>query len=335
MKARTSDLEAWSRARTASAAPKNRVRRSQGAVFPCAGGFAASAVRIDSMIARRRGTTSGTRRFDGGIRGCYPQPDACRSLERLQRWLSTSCRAAPGTARNTETGYRPARRSWTTGPCSPMGALHASTLPPGGGASSAPWTRRSSSPGSPPPRRAGPPGCAAPLLLEERQVAARAAVHGEGGGGFLGDVRLSHARRSLEGGALLVTASAAVTMDAADRRRLNLMQKDVPLVTRPFAEIGERIGMGEDEVLSRSRRLKEDGIIRQISAILVSRRLGYSSTLVAMDIPEEAIEESAGRISEHPGVSHNYKRDNPFNLWFTLTLPPGSDLEAEVQRLTP
>src|SRR3972149_11605553 len=52
MKARTRDFVAWSRARTASAAPKNRVRRSQGAVFPSAGGFAASTLRIDSMIAR-------------------------------------------------------------------------------------------------------------------------------------------------------------------------------------------------------------------------------------------------------------------------------------------
>lgn len=131
-----------------------------------------------------------------------------------------------------------------------------------------------------------------------------------------------------------MTSSAAVTMDAADRRLLNAMQKDVPLVSRPFAAIGEGLGMSEDEVLSRARRLKEDGIIRQISAIFDSRRLGYSSTLVAMDIPEEALEESAGRISEHAGVSHNYKRDNPFNLWFTLTLPPGVDLEAEVQRLS-
>jgi len=130
-----------------------------------------------------------------------------------------------------------------------------------------------------------------------------------------------------------VSATAAVTMDAADRRLLNLMQKDVPLVSRPFTEIGQRLGVGEDEVLSRARRLKEGGIIRQISAIFDSRRLGYSSTLVAMDIPEAIIEGSAARISEHAGVSHNYKRDNPFNLWFTLTLPPGVDLEAEVQRL--
>ncbi|GAG33465.1 unnamed protein product, partial [marine sediment metagenome] len=62
--------------------------------------------------------------------------------------------------------------------------------------------------------------------------------------------------------------------------------------------------------------------------------LGYSSTLVAMDIPEEHIDESANRISEHPGVSHNYKRDHSFNLWFTLTLPPGADLEAEVAQLS-
>ena len=127
--------------------------------------------------------------------------------------------------------------------------------------------------------------------------------------------------------------AATVEMDAADRRLLNAMQKDVPLVSRPFAEIGERLGMPEEEVLSRARRLKEGAIIRQISAIFDSRRLGYSSTLVAMEIPEELIEEAAGRISEHAGVSHNYKRDNPFNLWFTLTLPPGVDLEAEVQRL--
>jgi len=122
-------------------------------------------------------------------------------------------------------------------------------------------------------------------------------------------------------------------MDAVDRRLLTQIQSDFPLVSRPFAAIGERLGLNEGEVLERCRRLQEEGIIRQISAIFDSRRLGYSSTLIAMDIPEEHIDESAMRISEHPGVSHNYKRDHPFNLWFTLTLPPGVDLEAEVARL--
>jgi DNA-binding Lrp family transcriptional regulator len=128
--------------------------------------------------------------------------------------------------------------------------------------------------------------------------------------------------------------TAGSTMDAIDRRLLNLIQKDFPLAVRPFAAIGEQLGVSEEDALARARRLKEDGIIRQISAIFDSRRLGYSSTLVAMDIPEERVNESANRISEHPTVSHNYKRDHSFNLWFTLTLPPGTDLEAEVAQLS-
>jgi DNA-binding Lrp family transcriptional regulator len=129
-----------------------------------------------------------------------------------------------------------------------------------------------------------------------------------------------------------VTGSSGA--DSIDRRLLTLIQKEFPLDRRPFAVIGERIGISEEDALARARRLKEAGVIRQISAIFDSRRLGYSSTLVAMEIPAEQIDKSAERISEHAGVSHNYKRDHPMNLWFTLTLPPGADLEAEVARLS-
>ncbi|MEE8346907.1 MAG: AsnC family transcriptional regulator [Dehalococcoidia bacterium] len=128
--------------------------------------------------------------------------------------------------------------------------------------------------------------------------------------------------------------TAVASLDAIDRRLLNEIQKTFPLVAQPFAAIAERLGIDEEDALARTLRLKEDGIIRQISAIFDSRRLGYSSTLVAMSIPEEHVDESAGLISEHQGVSHNYKRDNPFNVWFTLTLPPEADLESEVTRLS-
>ncbi len=129
-----------------------------------------------------------------------------------------------------------------------------------------------------------------------------------------------------------MTTSSGV--DAINRRLLNLIQKGFPLVVRPFAAIGEQLGISEEDALARARQLKEAGIIRQISAIFDSRRLGYSSTLVAMDITEEHVDESANHISDHPGVSHNYKRNHSFNLWFTLTLPPGADLEAEVAQLS-
>ncbi|MFQ5880331.1 MAG: Lrp/AsnC family transcriptional regulator, partial [Dehalococcoidia bacterium] len=121
--------------------------------------------------------------------------------------------------------------------------------------------------------------------------------------------------------------------DATDRNLLNQIQMSFPLEPTPFATLAQRLGTSEEEVLARCRRLKEEGIIRQVSAIFDSRRLGYSSTLIAMDIPEETIDEAAMRISEHPGVSHNYKRHHPFNLWFTLTLPPGQNVAAQANAL--
>lgn len=122
-------------------------------------------------------------------------------------------------------------------------------------------------------------------------------------------------------------------MDALDRQMLDLLQKSVPLVPRPFAALGRELGLSEDEVLSRTKRLKETGIIRQIGPIFSSRRLGYQTTLVAFHVEPERLEQVAALISDHPGVSHNYSRNHFYNLWFTLTLPPDQGVEDEIARL--
>jgi len=119
-----------------------------------------------------------------------------------------------------------------------------------------------------------------------------------------------------------------------DRQLLNAVQKEVPLVPQPFAQVAETVGMSEAEVLDRLRHWRDDeGVIRQISAIFDTRKLGYTSTLVAMKIPSERINEAAGIVNDHPGVSHNYERDHEFNLWFTCAVPPGMSLEAHIDRL--
>ncbi|MCC6442081.1 MAG: Lrp/AsnC family transcriptional regulator [Armatimonadetes bacterium] len=122
--------------------------------------------------------------------------------------------------------------------------------------------------------------------------------------------------------------------DAADRILMNVIQGDFPLVSEPFAAIGEAAGLPAEEAMDRIRRLKETRIIRQISAIFDSRNLGYSSSLVAMQFPKERVDAEAEVISKHPGVSHNYRRNHPYNLWFTIAVPPGRSLEADVSRLT-
>ncbi|MFO8101239.1 MAG: AsnC family transcriptional regulator [Dehalococcoidia bacterium] len=109
-----------------------------------------------------------------------------------------------------------------------------------------------------------------------------------------------------------------VELDRIDRRLLNLMQSDFPLVREPFAELGKNLNLGAPEVLERVKRLQHEHIIRIIGPVFNSRNLGYRSTLVAMRIPEEGIERAAQMINRNPGVGHNYERGHFYNLWFTL-----------------
>jgi DNA-binding Lrp family transcriptional regulator len=125
-----------------------------------------------------------------------------------------------------------------------------------------------------------------------------------------------------------------VITDERDRKLLTLLQKEIPLETRPFTRIGEALGASEAEVLQRIQKLKdEEKVIRQISAIFDTKSLGYKSTLVAMKFGPETIDAGAEVINQHPGVSHNYKRNADFNLWFTIAVPPKDSLEAHIERL--
>ncbi|MGI8574038.1 MAG: siroheme decarboxylase subunit alpha [Egibacteraceae bacterium] len=124
-----------------------------------------------------------------------------------------------------------------------------------------------------------------------------------------------------------------VELDERDQQLLNLIQTAFPLVSRPFSRLGEQLGEPEAEVIARYQRLKDERIIRQVSAIFDTRKLGYASSLVATAVDEARIQEAADIISAHPGVSHNYRRDHEFNIWWTIAVPPGTDLEAHVNAL--
>lgn len=121
----------------------------------------------------------------------------------------------------------------------------------------------------------------------------------------------------------------ALEMTDLEKNLLNEIQKDIPINPRPYKVMGEALGVSEEEILSAVKRLKEVGIIRQISGIFDTRSLGYQSSLVAAKIPADRLEEAAAVINTHPGVSHNYARNNPFNLWYTVAVPPNSALGLE------
>jgi DNA-binding Lrp family transcriptional regulator len=125
---------------------------------------------------------------------------------------------------------------------------------------------------------------------------------------------------------------AMAELDSKDKEILNLIQWDFPLVTRPFAEIGRRLNISEDEAITRIKAIKETGIVRQINAIFDTRRLNYKSALVAMSIKPEKLEYVANEVNKHPGVSHNYERNHEYNLWFTIAVPPDGVIQHDLDR---
>ncbi len=122
-------------------------------------------------------------------------------------------------------------------------------------------------------------------------------------------------------------------LDSVDKKLLNEIQWVFPLAERPYLEIANRHGISEDEAMRRISAMKAIGIIRQINAIFDTRRLGYKSALVAFAVTPDRLNHVAERINEHPGVSHNYERNHEYNMWFTLAVPPGSDMKEDLDRM--
>jgi siroheme decarboxylase len=119
---------------------------------------------------------------------------------------------------------------------------------------------------------------------------------------------------------------AAVPLDDADKRLMNALQSRFPLEPQPFAAVSQAVEMPATEVMSRTQRLLEERIIREITPIFDTRALGYSSVLVAAKVDPANPHRAARIINTHPGVSHNYLRTHEFNLWFTIATPPDSRL---------
>jgi siroheme decarboxylase len=117
-------------------------------------------------------------------------------------------------------------------------------------------------------------------------------------------------------------------MDDIDRSILNTIQSDFPLEPRPYAVLGQKLGISEGEALGRVRGLQESGVIRKIGASFDTRRLGHVSCLVAAKVPPGRLDEVAKMVSGFPEVTHNYGRKADYNLWFTLVCENDARVDA-------
>jgi DNA-binding Lrp family transcriptional regulator len=122
-------------------------------------------------------------------------------------------------------------------------------------------------------------------------------------------------------------------MDDTDRLILNRIQSDFPVTSRPYEQIGRETGLTEQEVIMRLTRLKKNHIIRRIGGNFVPDRLGYVSTLCAAQVPEHRMKDFVAVVNKYPGVTHNYLRENDFNVWFTFIAESMDEIEANLKTI--
>lgn len=123
-------------------------------------------------------------------------------------------------------------------------------------------------------------------------------------------------------------------LDTLDRKLLDIIQTAFPLTPRPYATLGEQLGISEEEALTRVRSLRERKFIRRLGANFQSHKLGFRSTLCAAKVPEDRLDAFVAAVNAHPGVTHNYLRAHDYNVWFTMIGPSWEAVCADLDTLS-
>ncbi|MBI2584972.1 MAG: Lrp/AsnC family transcriptional regulator [Rhodospirillales bacterium] len=125
-------------------------------------------------------------------------------------------------------------------------------------------------------------------------------------------------------------------MDATDRLIVNELQGGFPVADRPFAEAATLLGIDEDDLIERVKRLCDHGTLSRFGPLYNAERLGGAVTLAALKVPAADFQRIAAAVNAHPEVAHNYAREDDLNMWFVIaTETPEriaeviADIEAE------
>ena len=118
------------------------------------------------------------------------------------------------------------------------------------------------------------------------------------------------------------------TLDELDRRIVNRLQDGIGTESRPFAPVAEELGISEQKLIARLRRLRESGVLSRFGPMFNAERMGGAFCLCAMAVPEARFEAVTEQVNGHPEVAHNYAREHRFNMWFVLASEEAGRIET-------
>ena len=123
---------------------------------------------------------------------------------------------------------------------------------------------------------------------------------------------------------------AKEVFDEMDRRLINVLQNGFPLVERPFAAVGEQLGIDEEEVIARIEYLKLCGVLTRFGPMFQVERMGGAFVLAALAVPEMRYEAVCAAVNALPAVAHNYRREHALNMWFVLATETPDGIPAAI-----
>lgn len=121
-------------------------------------------------------------------------------------------------------------------------------------------------------------------------------------------------------------------LDSLEQSLLNDFQQGLPLSPTPFAEMAKQLGVDEELVLTTLKRLQKAGAVSRVGPVFRTHSIG-ASTLAAMSVPEERLEQVAEQVNSFDAVNHNYEREHQLNLWFVATAPNEETLQQVLQKI--
>ncbi len=122
-------------------------------------------------------------------------------------------------------------------------------------------------------------------------------------------------------------------MNELDYRILQILQNDFPLNQRPYEAISDKLKISCEQLFERLQSLMADGVIRRVGASLDSRKFGCHSTLVAISVEEDIVEQASEIIKKFPEITHSYLRSDRFNIWFTIIASDNERVESIIKEI--
>jgi DNA-binding Lrp family transcriptional regulator len=101
-----------------------------------------------------------------------------------------------------------------------------------------------------------------------------------------------------------------------DRALVRATQGGLPLVPRPFDELGARLGASGQQVRERLAQMIDEGLVRRIGAVPNHYRLGFTANgMTVWDVDDERVDALGTAVGALPGVSHCYRRPRREPAW--------------------